>query len=158
MQTHHRQPYKYHHLSHLLLPHGLQLVIWSYLAYGLWHLLLTLVWWNAKNVANQFYGAFWSITLVGSYSALTYFTSHFLAENCALIRSGGKKGIKGKLEAEGDPWTVLPQVLLKYQALRSKKRPEKAKSVPIPRRTREEKEQTDRESYERSLERPSGLR
>jgi hypothetical protein len=29
------------------------------------------------------------------------FTSHFLAENCALIRSGGKKGIKGKLEAEG---------------------------------------------------------
>ena len=30
------------------------------------------------------------------------FTSHLLAENCALIRSGGKKGIKGKLEAEGD--------------------------------------------------------
>jgi hypothetical protein len=29
------------------------------------------------------------------------FTSHLLAENCALIRSGGKKGIKGKLEAEG---------------------------------------------------------
>ena len=29
------------------------------------------------------------------------FTSHLLAENCALIRSGGKKGVKGKLEAEG---------------------------------------------------------
>ena len=25
------------------------------------------------------------------------FTSHLLAENCALIRSGGKKGVKGKL-------------------------------------------------------------
>ena len=29
------------------------------------------------------------------------FTSHLLAENCALIHSGGKKGVKGKLEAEG---------------------------------------------------------
>ena len=35
------------------------------------------------------------------------FTSHLLAENCALIRSGGKKGIKGKLEAEGKSLSCL---------------------------------------------------
>jgi hypothetical protein len=33
--------------------------------------------------------------------AIIRFTSQLLVENCALIRSGGKKGVKGKLEAEG---------------------------------------------------------
>ena len=35
------------------------------------------------------------------------FTSHLLAENCALILSGGKKGVKGKLEAEGKSLSCL---------------------------------------------------
>jgi len=29
-------------------------------------------------------------------------------ENCALIRSGGKKGVKGKTELEGDKSTFPP--------------------------------------------------
>ena len=95
--------------------------------------------------------------LVGYYFALPCVTSHLLAENCALIRSGGKKGIKGKLEAEGKSLSsFLTQILLKYQ-VRYKERLKKAKSVPIPGRTRKEKKQTDRESYKRSFERPSRL-
>jgi hypothetical protein len=64
------------------------------------------------------------------------FISHLLTENCALIRSGGKKGIKGKFEAEGKSlscffnsnFTQILGTQIQRKALKSEKLPHPLKN------------------------------